>query len=666
MSVELVSESDLRAALRPYRVDANEFEAGIRTRIEAGVVPLQDNTLDMDDPLLTVAATFIPYPLITGGKIAGSGAKLSSLTLAQKLLGYAALPAISLFLLVGATFFSVRKIHNLQKENQSDINDAQEMQAAAQQWWRSHRLAACTVFAAVLILPMIGATWLLFLLLLTSFGLLLYFLSSFARRGIGNRLLIAQSCLSGLILLSMAMQNPYAGLSEIHFVDQKLISVVLLFGTLILLPIVIISVARLGGREAFESKQKSTHWLIILSTFLVPGALFLIALSLFGKPADNQPSIFGGYVWIFLAAMIAVQISVVIWAYRRHSRKTDATQHVARPEWIPGALYVCITLPFLLSLTNQIWRPATPTRILNYVEAFEQGPYPSITFRNWEIPARWTIEQGLHPDLSRARGVLDNEIATDQDLLTFTLGSAFRVGLVRPDQIKTLPDLEQKQRSLLPETSSRKPQQITSLNQYAWVFYALAESEQLSSEDRDFLEQRLLATLNAAVGDTANVLDTALRVTQLLEVIDRPINRDQYRKQVHEWLREFHSKQTHSFQIAGGFEQYQGVSASMLATSDAVELMQIYGVPEELDLNWVRSYLRPLYFRPAGDKWIAAVTLDRLNSLPGVTQPTWFEWLYYERSLVAAVLLVVLCLYATLSSPLPELETKTVNEPESD
>ena len=139
MSVELVSESDLRAALRPHRVNANEFAAGIQTRIEAGVIPLQDESSQIDDPLLTVAATFIPWPLITGGKIAGGGTKLSSLTLAQKLLGYAALPAISLFLLVGATFFSARKIHKVQKENQSDINDAQEMQTAARQWWRSHR-----------------------------------------------------------------------------------------------------------------------------------------------------------------------------------------------------------------------------------------------------------------------------------------------------------------------------------------------------------------------------------------------------------------------------------------------------------------------------------------------------------------------------------------------
>ena len=75
-----------------------------------------------------------------------------------------------------------------------------------------------------------------------------------------------------------------------------------------------------------------------------------------------------------------------------------------------------------------------------------------------------------------------------------------------------------------------------------WVIHALEQSDLLSPEDRDFLEQRLLATLDVPVSETADVLETALHVTQLLEVIDRPIDRDKYRPQIHEWLREFHSR----------------------------------------------------------------------------------------------------------------------------
>ena len=92
---------------------------------------------------------------------------------------------------------------------------------------------------------------------------------------------------------------------------------------------------------------------------------------------------------------------------------------------------------------------------------------------------------------------------------------------------------------------------------------------------------------------------------------------------------------------------------SVEVTSFAVELMEIYGIPDDLDLNWVRSFLRPLFIRLSHDKLIAAVTLDRLNRLPGVKQPTGSRSLYYERSLIAAAVLVGLCIYATLSSPMP-------------
>jgi hypothetical protein len=49
------------------------------------------------------------------------------------------------------------------------------------------------------------------------------------------------------------------------------------------------------------------------------------------------------------------------------------------------------------------------------------------------------------------------------------------------------------------------------------------------------------------------------------------------------------------------------------ATADAVELMAVYGIPDGLDLNWVRSFLRPS--RYLDRKWVAAVTLDRLAQI---------------------------------------------------
>ena len=189
--------------------------------------------------------------------------------------------------------------------------------------------------------------------------------------------------------------------------------------------------------------------------------------------------------------------------------------------------------------------------------------------------------------------------------------------------------------------SGQAPEPIFGLAQEAedWVIRAAVLRNDLSLEERDFLEQRLLATLEHMSKDQYVVLKTALRVTQLLEVIERPIDRDQYRETIHDLLRKFYRNSGSWGQIAGGFKEYLtwpskwfGQPGSLEATAYAVELMEIYGVPDDLDLNWVRSFLRPLAMRKiSDDQWIAAAALARLNHLPGVTRPTWLEVLYYER-----------------------------------
>ena len=657
MSVKLVPEEHLREALRPHRVDVNGFEAGIRARIEACAESRVDKGPEEQSPRLRVAAAFLPWPLIVAGKVAAGGGKLSFTGLGQQLLAYAALPAISLFLLAGAAFSSAAKIRSVQKDNRPDIGNEKEMCEAVRQWWGRHKWGAVAVFAAILILPMIGSTWLLFLLLLASFGSLLCLLSGLARLGVGNRFVIGQSCFVGLALLGVAMLNPFVGRRDIHLVDQTLITVVLFVGTLILVPFVVSSMKRLGiPGPSIEMEGKVSTWLFLLCGLAVADVLLLLLLN---RSADNQPPVASGYRWLLLGTGVVVQVVFLIALSVGRFRKAVASRFAAGRQWTWGLLYVSVIVPLLAWFTNPILWPAAPARIQHHVESFEQGRYSNIAWRDWEITATWTIEAGLNPDLSPAQRLLDDEISDDQLLPSLVLGSAFRVGLVRPGQIERLAALERlsgfevMRRSLIPEHRSGEPRPFTSLNQYAWVIHVLNQSAQLSSEDRDFLEQRLLATFDGLDDATANVLETALRVTQLLDVIDRPVDRDQYRERVHQLLCGRHSRRTHGFQIAGGFQQHKGLSSSLQATSHAVELMKIYGIPDELDLNWVRSYLRPLHYRPSNDKWIAAVTLDRLSRLPGLTQPTGLEILYYERSLITAMVLVALCIHATLSSPRP-------------
>lgn len=190
MSLDLVTDDELRAVLRPHRVDPDVFKEGIRARLNE----------QQHDPLARVprparaAAAFLPLNVITGGKMQGAF-ELAPPTGAYKLLGYAAFPAVSLFILVGAAIFSALKIRKTQAANTSGALDEKALFAATKGWWLRHAFAAVLVFAGTLVMSRYGETWLLFVGYILSFAVLLYVLKSLAQVGIGNRLVVGQSCL---------------------------------------------------------------------------------------------------------------------------------------------------------------------------------------------------------------------------------------------------------------------------------------------------------------------------------------------------------------------------------------------------------------------------------------------------------------------------------------
>jgi len=575
---DLVAESDLRAALRPYQI-APDFEAGIRRRIQATEAARAQDPLADAPQLLRVAAAVLPLPIISAGKVSGSALPLVNASGLYKLVGIVAMPAISLFLLLGAGLFGAVGIRRVQAGNIPADMDQRAMGAATPAWWRRHKWGAGLLFAVTLGLPLIGATSLMLLMYAISLGAMLYLLSGFARLGLANRTVIGRSVLVGLALLGQVSGLCTIGMQDIHFVDQMLLPVVFYCGILFLLPVI------------FQAE------------------IMRIPRSAGQRPWLRRLAIAGCLVTFFLLLLIVV--------------------------------------PVMAWFTNWIWQPTTPASIKQHVEAFDEAPYSTVSWRNWEIVATWAIESGLDPDLSRPRQLLEAEMAdAGSELDPFLMGSALRSGLVRGEDLARLQVSEPKRQMLFnnPPDSS-----ITSLTQMDWVIRVLEQRHELSSAQKDHLEQRLLATMDDL---SEGVLEEALRVTQLLEVIGRPIDRNRYRARVGDWLREYHCTEGGGFQLPGGFKAYRNLTVGSLEqTSYAVDLMRIYGTPDGLDLNWVRSYLRPLMFRPMDDKYVAAITLDRLNKVPGVSFPTLLDYVYYERSLMMAALLVALCLYATISSP---------------
>lgn len=577
MPLNPVPEEQLRDALRPLRADPARFEAAVRERLGTAVLRRREDPLANLPPLLKGAAALLPLALFTGCRTRESAVPTAG---GARLVGYLAFPAISLFVLLGAAILGVAKIRGIQRENRPSFDDAQAEAEAALLWWGRHKWPAYLVFAATLALMWIGATWLLFLFYILSFGVLLFVLSSFARLGLGNRALIGQSCMTGLLFLGQLTASFSVGDDDIHFLDQKVISVVFFGGAM-----------------------------LVLACFA------------------RLPDAFG-------------------------DRRTSPIVG-----WPRAALLAVLLVPLCVWMLGPILRPATPGRIKAYVESFREAPYSTASWRPWAIVARWAIDSKLDPDLTGARRFLDREIDGEQNPVI--LGDAFRVGLIPADQIRLLRDYESGRRSLLEDPRRillKRP--ITSLSQQEWIIRASVLVGDLTDQDRDDLEKRLLASLDGLTDSPYDVIGEGLLATRLLEVIGRPVDPARYRARVHDWLRKFHSRSGGGFQLAGGFKTYLNMpTGSVETTAAAVELMEVYGVPDGLDLNWVRSFLKPMaMIRQTDEKWVAAVSLDRLNRLPGARQPSWPQVLYHERSLLAAMVLVGLCVYATLTSPRPKAE----------
>lgn len=186
MSVELVDEQDLRDALRPFRTDPAAFEAAVREQIRVRQTAGELDPLNELPPAARAAAAFLPLQLLAGGKVSSAAPTLAG---SQKLLAILAFPAISLFVLLGATVFSAARIRGARNDSAAEPRGQKEMQKAVQDWWHDHRFGARLVFGLLLGLMFFGASGLLFLLLIVSLGLLAYVVHSLARVGLGLSLI---------------------------------------------------------------------------------------------------------------------------------------------------------------------------------------------------------------------------------------------------------------------------------------------------------------------------------------------------------------------------------------------------------------------------------------------------------------------------------------------
>ncbi len=572
MAVNLVTEEDLRTLLRPYCADAGRFEAGVLARLQVASQRRANDPLAGGSWLLRNAAAYLPLTVLSGCNATSVG----PVGFFGKCLGLLAFPAISLFFLIGATVLTLLKIGSIQPNADETAESPLLALKAIQQWWHDNKWGTLAVFIVSLGLAVAGATWTLFLAYIVSFGLLLFVLSSLAKRGLGNCYVVGESCGMGLMFLGQLAAFPQIGSREIHFLDQSLIAAIFMGGAFLLLVI--------GHRHSPSKDLRKTSRSVLM---LVVG---------------------------------------------------------------------CIVLPLVGWMTSSTIWPVTQTRIRSYIEGFDYAPFHTASWEPWEIVTDWAQQSQPDLDLTRPRQLFVQEVAGSQN--PFILGTGVRLGLLAKDQTSELKDYQPQLRFLVKNPPvGLKPQIITNVEQSDWVIRLAIERGDFTSDEQDYLAQRLLATLEYHLSENSVVtLKELLCTTKLLDVVKHPMDRDPIRERVHQLLKRLHTTDSGGSQFAGGFKTYLkwdggawlSQPGSLESTAYAIELMEIYGVPEGIDWKWVRAFLRPSNYRLSDDKWVAATLLDRLNHLPSITRPTWIELLYYERTILAAIVLVGLCLYATL------------------
>ena len=316
----------------------------------------------------------------------------------------------------------------------------------------------------------------------------------------------------------------------------------------------------------------------------------------------------------------------------------------------------CIPMVLLAGwFSSSLWNPVSIGDLKSSVESFNHARFSSASWKQWQVPAEWLRDAKIEVDLSKPRALLQAEL-DKADPNRWVLSSAIEAGLMQVSDLDRVPDLAASKKRVFDEFNRGRPF-ISVGYEPRILIHALVMRHELSEEERNFLSDRLVATMESLRTQTfGSLLEEQLAITKLAALIDRPIDIDSVRGFVHETLLSHQRLGNRLAVRAGGFAASPTLDFSdEYATADAIELMQIYGVPPTVSIDALRSYLRPSY----NDKWqglsgqayVRAASSQRLSSLPEVRPLTWMDYYQHEQNLMMAILFTLVCVFATLGAP---------------
>ena len=567
---QLIEESDLRAALQPWRTDPELFAAKVRQRIDAAELQLTTNE-DSDQTRMTrsewlqTAAAVIPIPLL--GKGASGGlVKLGQLSLGKKLVAWAALPAIGLLLMVAASIWAFIKIRQAERGQPVGSVDAAKLNEVTAGWWRQFGLSTAVVSIVMLLLIWTGYTLPLFVIFLLSGAAMVTLISRLGQAGLVDRRTIAGALGPGLIMLVQLTQSATMFSHGYPFLDQSLIPTVLVLGGLVVM--LACEWPSLGARTWFTS----------IGLILLAG-------------------------------------------------------------WFSAS----------------VWNPVSTRELKNYVQSFDYARHSSASWQQWQVVAQWLHDADIPVDLSKPHALLQKELLKPKPN-PWVLCYAIEGHVMQTADLDRLPDFNGMKKRLFDQTNQRQP--FVSIGyEPRTVIRALVLRDELSEEDRDYLGDRLVATMESLKSKSyVNLLEDQLIITELAALINRPIDIDAFRDFVHQTLISHQCLGHRLGTQPGGFSMSTRLKFSdQYATAAAIQLMHCYGVPSGIRIDALRSHLRPTGYQVwfgalRAQTYIRDVSLRRMQSLPGVQPIAWTDYLRYEQNLLMAVLFTLVCVFATLGA----------------
>ncbi len=259
---DLIEEEEIRKALQTLRPDRDAFEAEVRHRLE-GLVQRRSKPQEEEaaSPWLQVAASMMPLLLIGKGPIAPAGVSIAKVSFGYKLIGYLALPAMSVLFVLGAGLLALLQVWRTPLRRTTDSGMAEEQSMALlTKWWKTLGLVQLAFPCIAMVLYAMGYEFPLLLFFLVSGLALATLVTRLGELGLVDRRIMRSLMIPSLMGVAQVTQITveYGN----HLFDQMIVSIILYLTAIVI------------GFLALESKGGSR--------LAAGGSLSLLAILLLG------------------------------------------------------------------------------------------------------------------------------------------------------------------------------------------------------------------------------------------------------------------------------------------------------------------------------------------------------------------------------------------------